>query len=90
MFHLLNDFGVTFSKPIPVNQPGSAMALGNIRGAQMAVGRGNRIHIAWNGTEPTGHIPMLYARLNNKGDVLTEIRKAEIGLTVRYPLAVAG
>jgi hypothetical protein len=62
------DYGATFSKPIPVNHtPSDAMAVGNIRGAQMAVGRNGRVHIAWNGTEPTTHIPMLYTRLNDNG-----------------------
>ncbi|MDE3194895.1 MAG: hypothetical protein KGN84_01010, partial [Acidobacteriota bacterium] len=47
------DYGVTFSKPIQVNHiPGSAIAIGNIRGAQLAVGRNGRVHVAWNGTEP--------------------------------------
>lgn len=61
------DYGATFSKPIPVNTPGSAMAIGNIRGAQMAVGRNGRVSVAWNGTEPVAHIPMLYTRLNDAG-----------------------
>ena len=61
------DYGATFSKPISVNTAGSAMAIGNIRGAQMAVGRKGRVSVAWNGIEPTGHIPMLYTRLNDAG-----------------------
>jgi hypothetical protein len=61
------DFGATFSRPLPVNSPGSAIAVGNIRGAQIAVGRNGRVHVAWNGTAPTGHMPMLYARLNDQG-----------------------
>ena len=61
------DYGTTFSKPIPVNQSGSAIAVGNIRGAQMAVGRNGRVHVAWNGTAPTEHLPMLYTRLNDAG-----------------------
>jgi hypothetical protein len=61
------DYGFTFSKPIPVNRAPDAMAIGNIRGAQLAVGRNGRVHVAWNGVEPAGHIPMLYARLNDSG-----------------------
>jgi len=63
------DYGTTFSKPLPVNHTpeGAAMAIGNIRGAQLAVGRNGRVHIAWNGTTPTGHLPMLYTRLNDAG-----------------------
>src|SRR5438876_10648727 len=39
-----------FSKPIPVNtQPHSAMAMGTIRGAQLAVGKNGRVHVAWDG-----------------------------------------
>src|SRR4051812_40435546 len=40
----------TFSKPIQVNsQPGSAMSVGSIRGAQLAVGKNSRAHVVWNG-----------------------------------------
>jgi hypothetical protein len=62
----------TFSEPIRVNsQPGSAMAVGTIRGAHLAVGKNNRVHVAWMGSAeakpeaPEGH-PMLYTRLNEK------------------------
>jgi hypothetical protein len=60
-----SDYGKTFSTPIPVNKPGSAVAVGAIRGAQLAVSRNGRAHVAWNGSgkEP----PMLYARLNDAG-----------------------
>ena len=62
-----------FSKPMPVNsRPGSAIAMGTIRGAHLTVGRKGRIHVAWNGSQPNaagGHegVPMLYARLNDAG-----------------------
>ena len=64
-----------YTKPIRVNsQPGSAIAAGTIRGAQLAVGKGNRVHVAWNGSgtaEPKGPgkyaNPMLYTRLNDAG-----------------------
>jgi hypothetical protein len=62
----------SFSPPIQVNsQPGSAIAVGTIRGAQIALGRNGRIHVAWNGsgqgktTNPNGGVPMLYARSND-------------------------
>lgn len=68
------DYGRTFSKPIRVNStPGSAIAAGAIRGAQLAVGRNGRVHVAWNGSsvaQPEGagkESPMLYARLNDAG-----------------------
>jgi len=64
----------TFSRPIRVNSaPGSAIAIGNIRGARIAVGRNGRVHIAWNGSRkaepngPNGATPMLYTRLNDAG-----------------------
>jgi hypothetical protein len=60
-----------FSEPVRVNsRPGSAIAVGTIRGAQIAVGRGGRVHVAWNGGQEArpdktvGGAPMLYARSN--------------------------
>src|ERR1700730_11596166 len=74
------DHGRTFSPPLQVNsQSGSAIALGTIRGGQMALGAGGRVHVAWNGSGtalPAGPInpesgrqgsPMLYTRLNDQG-----------------------
>ena len=73
------DSGATFSSPIRVNsQAGSAIAAGTIRGAQIALGRNGRVHVAWNGSDAarpkglpnpkTGRAgsPMLYARLNEE------------------------
>ena len=79
-----SDGGATFSKPLRVNsQPESAIAAGTIRGAELALGAGGRVHVAWNGSiaaRPKGPLnpeqepgspyngqPMLYARLNDKG-----------------------
>jgi hypothetical protein len=63
------DYGATFSKPIPVNHSSDkAVAVGNIRGAQIAVGRNGRVHVVWNGTAPAGRIPLWYTRLNESGD----------------------
>lgn len=73
------DEGRTWSAPVRVNsQPGSAVAAGTIRGAHLALGRGGRVHVAWNGSGtalPKGPLnpeappnaahsgmPMLYAR----------------------------
>lgn len=66
-----------FSKPIPVNlHPRSAMAIGTIRGAQLAVGKNGRVHVAWDGmgegdTGFTGakrnQTPLFYTRLNDTG-----------------------
>src|SRR5262245_20801258 len=39
-----------FSNPIRVStQSGSAIAAGSIRGAQLALGKNGRIHVAWDG-----------------------------------------
>ncbi|MBI1895409.1 MAG: exo-alpha-sialidase [Acidobacteria bacterium] len=73
------DSGRTFSVPMRVNShEGSVTAMGTIRGAQLAVGRAGRVHVAWNGSGagPKGPLnpeslkngmPMLYARLNDTG-----------------------
>src|SRR5262245_47264952 len=45
-----------FSTPIQVNnRPKSAMAAGTIRGAQLAIGKNGRVHVAWNGPAPSTH-----------------------------------
>jgi hypothetical protein len=57
-----------FTTPLRVNsEPGSAVAVGTIRGAHLAVGQNGRVHVAWNGRHvPGGHnAPMLYARMND-------------------------
>lgn len=46
------DFGATFAAPVRVNtHPGSAIAVGTIRGGQLALGAGGRVHVAWNGSD---------------------------------------
>src|SRR5262245_10100287 len=73
LFYVRNKPGTTeFSMPLRVNsQPGSAIAMGTIRGGQLALGRNGRVHVAWNGSDekvappnPIKGVPMLYARLN--------------------------
>lgn len=66
--------GARFSKPLQVNsQTGSAIAVGTIRGGRLALGKDNRVHVAWNGSgkaSPKGPgrgSPMLVARLNDAG-----------------------
>ena len=66
------DGGATFSAPIRVNsQEGSAIALGNVRGAHLAVGKNGRVHVAWMGSSqamprgPHNQTPMLYSRIND-------------------------
>lgn len=83
-----------FSKPIQVNtRSGSATAAGTIRGAQMALGKNGRVHVAWNGDAPENgshtEAPMLYARLDDAGtsfqperDVITFARGLDGGGSV--------
>ena len=64
------DDGTGFSRPLQVNsERGSSIAIGNIRGAHLAVGKNVRIHVAWNssGVKGRGDDGMLYTRLNHKG-----------------------
>lgn len=66
-----------FSEPLRVNShPKSAVAMGTIRGGQLAVGKEDRVHVVWNGSKeaqprgdgPEHDTPMLYTRLNDAGD----------------------
>lgn len=62
--------GETFSRPLRVNSvEGSAIAIGNIRGAHLAVGRKGRVHVAWNASPRRGQVEekMFYTRLNDEG-----------------------
>jgi hypothetical protein len=73
LFYARSKPGTTeFAKPHRVNsQPGSAVAIGTIRGGQLALGRNGQVHVAWNGSQkaappnPIKGTPMLYARLND-------------------------
>jgi hypothetical protein len=71
------DGGAKFSPTLRVNKAGTAIAAGTIRGAQLALGKSSRVHVAWNGSNDTGSLnpdsgkpgaPMLYARLNDVGN----------------------
>ncbi|BDI29580.1 hypothetical protein CCAX7_16310 [Capsulimonas corticalis] len=68
-----------FSHPVRVNSVAdSAIALGTIRGAQMAIGKDDSIHVVWNGSEKapkgSGGTPMLYARLASASSAFTPER----------------
>lgn len=84
------DGGTTFAPPIPVNhQPGSAVAIGNVRGAHLALGSKGRVHVAWMGSaraQPRGPqqaTPMLYTSLGTGGTAFAPERnliRATVGL----------
>ncbi len=63
--------GEDFSPPIRVNsEPEGAVAVGTVRGPQMAVGRNGRIYVIWFGAraqsaDPTNKMPVLFSRLND-------------------------
>lgn len=65
--------GKDFSQPIRVNSdPGSAVALGAVRGPQMAVGRNGRAYVIWFGPQArsgdsTATMPVFFSRLNESG-----------------------
>ncbi len=69
IYYVRRNSGKTeFTSPVRVDsEPGSAVAVGTIRGAHLAVGKNGRVHVAWNGRHnPNGHdAPMLYARMND-------------------------
>jgi hypothetical protein len=61
-----------FSAPVHVNsERGSAIATGTIRGGQLALGKRQRVHVAWNGSKGAG---MFYARLNDDGTAFEDQR----------------
>ncbi len=76
IFHVRStDGGRTFSASVRVNsEPGSAIAMGTVRGAQLAIGRDGWIHVAWLGSStanpkaPGDMSPMLYSRSPDGGD----------------------
>lgn len=70
-----------FSAPIRVNsQPGSAVAIGTVRGPQMALGSNGRVYVIWFGSSqakprgPDGGTPVLFSRLNDAGTAFTPQR----------------
>lgn len=74
IYYVRSADGFKFSQPMRVNsEPGSAISIGNIRGAHMALGKSGRIHVAWMGSDkakprgPKDSVPMLYSRLNDSG-----------------------
>jgi hypothetical protein len=72
-----SDAAKTFSAPLAID-PGAknAIATGNVRGAQLALGRAGRVHVAWNGVaaQPGAPSPMLYTRLDADGKAFEPAR----------------
>jgi hypothetical protein len=69
------DGGKTFTPPLRVNShPRSILIIGTVRGPHLALGRGDRVHVAWMGSDQAQPraggkaTPMLYTRLNDAGD----------------------
>jgi hypothetical protein len=70
-----DDGGKTFTAPLRVNShPKSIIITGTVRGPHLALGRGDRVHVAWMGSDealpkaPGKATPMLYTHLNDAGD----------------------
>jgi hypothetical protein len=86
-----DDGGASFTVPLRVNHDdGDAVAIGNVRGAQLALGRqqGERVvvHVAWMGAAgakqrgPGNQAPMLYARRDSaRADAAFEPERNVIG-----------
>jgi hypothetical protein len=71
VFYVHSADGGKLSRPLRVNHnPGSAVAVGNIRGAQLALGKGGRVHVAWVGSAkadpkaPAKSTPVMCTRLD--------------------------
>lgn len=70
LFYTHSNDGENFSPPIRVNSvSGTAVAIGNIRGARIACGRSGNVFVVWNGSAKLGNpalgrSPMLFSRLN--------------------------
>ena len=70
-----DDGGKSFSKPLRVNShPQSVIITGTVRGPHLAIGKGDRVHVAWMGSDKAQPrvqgraTPMLYTRMNDAGD----------------------
>src|SRR5882672_5537206 len=94
IFYVRRDSGQeSFSKPLRVNgRPATAMAVGTIRGAQLALGKNGRVHVAWDGmgagaaalhAGAKDETPLLYTRLNDAG---TEFEPERNLITYAYGL----
>jgi hypothetical protein len=84
-----------FSQPIRVNSEArSVVAIGAVRGPQMAVGRNGRAYVVWFGpqarsADPTSTMPVFFSRLNDSGtafepqrDLMQYTRGGDGGISV--------
>jgi hypothetical protein len=84
-----------FSQPIRVNSEArSVVAIGAVRGPQMAVGRNGRAYVIWFGpqsrsADPTSTMPVFFSRLNDSGtafepqrDLMQYTRGGDGGISV--------
>ena len=74
LFYTSASSGGPFKPSIRVNtRPASAIATGSVRGANLALGKDGRVHVAWMGSAratprgPGDATPMMYTRLNDAG-----------------------
>ncbi|MBI3830508.1 MAG: exo-alpha-sialidase [Planctomycetes bacterium] len=74
IFYVKSKDGAAWSEPLKANsKDGSAIAIGNVRGPHLAVGKNGRVHVGWMGSgaaepkAPGNQAPMLYARLSDDG-----------------------
>ncbi|MCB1231219.1 MAG: exo-alpha-sialidase [Verrucomicrobiae bacterium] len=76
LFHTVRLRGErAFRPPVQVNEtPGAAIAMGTIRGGQLAIGRQGIVHVSWMGSGETlasgakpAEAPMLYSRSTDGG-----------------------
>ncbi len=63
------DGGKRFGEPVRVNsEPGTATAIGTIRGPHLALGNGERLHVTWIGAGASELLPLWYTRLADGGE----------------------
>ncbi|HRI15366.1 MAG TPA: sialidase family protein [Verrucomicrobiota bacterium] len=78
-----------WSKPIVVNsQPGSAIAIGTVRGPRLALGENGRALVVWNGSsmaeaKADESAPLLFSRLSDDGASF-ETQRNLLGGTTRH------
>jgi hypothetical protein len=91
LFHATLDRAGRWSPPMPVNHAPNALGAGAVRGAHLAIGRHDRVHVAWARSDvppyPQSHAgaPLLYTRLNDAGTAFEPERQV-----TRFTIGVDG